>query len=137
MKSCHSFHSLGAEKGPMSFPFRHTHPGKVETKSPPPPPPGCVLGGGERKEFWTRDIPILLPHPLPVINDPSLKRGRCHGENSPAGSKKFTKVKIPFCNISMIYTFSSIVPLRIDNSWRSVISNIMAGTMLLTITCNT
>ena len=35
MKSCHSFHSLEAEKGPMSFTFRHTHPGKVETKSPP------------------------------------------------------------------------------------------------------
>ena len=35
VKSCHSFHSLKAEKGPMSFTFRHTHPGKVESKSPP------------------------------------------------------------------------------------------------------
>ena len=28
----------------MSFTFRHTHPGKVETKSPPPPPGGKPIG---------------------------------------------------------------------------------------------
>ena len=35
MKSSHSFHSLEAKKGPISFTFRHTHPGIVDTKSPP------------------------------------------------------------------------------------------------------
>ena len=34
-ESTHSFHSLEAEKGPMSFTFGHTHLGVVETKSPP------------------------------------------------------------------------------------------------------
>ena len=35
MTSSHSFHSLEAEKGPISFTFRHTHTGMVGTKSPP------------------------------------------------------------------------------------------------------
>ena len=38
VKYSHSFHSLEAGKGPMSFPFGHTHPGIVGTKSPAPPP---------------------------------------------------------------------------------------------------
>ena len=37
MKYSHSFHSLEAEKGPMSFTLEHTHSGIVGTKSPPPP----------------------------------------------------------------------------------------------------
>ena len=39
MRSSHSFHSLEAEKGPISFAFGHTHTGMIDTKSPPPPPP--------------------------------------------------------------------------------------------------
>ena len=39
MRYSHSFHSLEAEKGPMSFTFGHKHPGIVGTKSPPPPSP--------------------------------------------------------------------------------------------------
>ena len=35
MTSSHSFHSLEAEKGPISFTFGHTHTGMVDTKSPP------------------------------------------------------------------------------------------------------
>ena len=35
MTNFHSFHSLEAEKGPISFTFRHTHTGMVDTKSPP------------------------------------------------------------------------------------------------------
>ena len=38
MTSSHSFRSLEAEKGPISFTFGHTHTGMVDTKSPPPPP---------------------------------------------------------------------------------------------------
>ena len=35
MKYSHSFHSLEAEKGPLSFTFGHTHPGIVGNKLPP------------------------------------------------------------------------------------------------------
>ena len=35
MRSSHAFHSLEAEKGPISFNFGHTHTGMVESKSPP------------------------------------------------------------------------------------------------------
>ena len=37
MTSSHSFHSLEAEKEPISLTFGHTHTGMIETKSPPPP----------------------------------------------------------------------------------------------------
>ena len=39
MKYSHSFHSLEAKKGPMSFTFGHIHPGKLRTK-------GCIKGRG-------------------------------------------------------------------------------------------
>ena len=35
MTSSHSFHSIEAEKGPISFTFGHTHTGMVDTKWPP------------------------------------------------------------------------------------------------------
>ena len=35
MTFSHSFHSLEAEKGPISFTFGHTHTDMVDTKSPP------------------------------------------------------------------------------------------------------
>ena len=37
MTSSHSFHSLEAKKGPISFTFGHTQTSMVNTKSPPPP----------------------------------------------------------------------------------------------------
>ena len=37
MKYSHSFHSLEAKKGPISFTFGHTHTGMVDTRSLPPP----------------------------------------------------------------------------------------------------
>ena len=37
MTSSHSFHSLEAEKEPISFNFGHIHTGMIGTKSPPPP----------------------------------------------------------------------------------------------------
>ena len=48
MRNSHSFHSLDAEKGPISFTFGHTIPSMLETKSPPPP--GC--SGSSRVGGW-------------------------------------------------------------------------------------
>ena len=54
----HSFHSLEAEKGPMSFTFGHTHPVIVGIKSPPPPGHGwpTVLAG--RHWFRTQWVSV-------------------------------------------------------------------------------
>ena len=84
MRYSHSFHSLEAEKGPMSFTFGHTHPGIVGTKSPPPPPPimcpsqPCVgkppsllpsVSMAPLFYHWRTKL-ILNDHfPVPILND--------------------------------------------------------------------
>ena len=46
MKYSHSFHSLEAEKGPMSFTFGHTHPGRNQVAPLGSDAFGCWFSNG-------------------------------------------------------------------------------------------
>ena len=118
MKYSHSFHSLEAEKGPMSFTFGHTHPGIVGTKSPPRDPkypPAKSLDLVEAIQAGSMCLchtPIPPPPPPPLLRPrPSTQRptdlqvvltlstrpsGRCQGQNH-APKPPPLHVKDPAC----------------------------------------
>ena len=55
MTFSHSFHSLKAEKGPISITFGHTHTGMIDTKSPP------EISISERGRYVIRNLRVKIP----------------------------------------------------------------------------